>query len=322
MEQISNNKKTKKAVHIENVNNWFSIQWGIGSKCNMHCSYCCAGKTAKNLTQEECMATVPYLNKLFEKCYKASGKYCQMHISGVEPTLWDICEIFDAFDYTYLKDVSIISNGTAPVETYRRLREIVESHGSRFVMTFSYHEQEDVKAFVDKAIESLCTKINVVIADVEKWGHLYRQLAEEQKRIQVEATIVRVENSRVLATPDRQEIAELFFDPASREKGRKKIYVKFDDGSEEMMNQFQYSSEGYDCDFTGYNCYAGTNKLQVRPTGKIFRGGRCTWPSIGNLYDIDDFEVPTKPFTCTGQRLCNLCSAPKIIRKDYDTNEN
>lgn len=302
------NEIEKKAIYLEHINKFFDIQWRIGSKCNLNCSYCSATKNKHDFTNEDLIELIPNLNLLFRKAYEVSKKPICFHPSGCEPTLWDLHKWMALFDEKYVQQVNIISNGTASVEYYNSLREILEAKGIKLRLSFSWHEQPDVDAFVEKAKACKCNMVKVVICDVEKYKKEYERLAELSYEFPIQACVVRIDSGKADVTEEREEVYKKFKPAVSVPR----VLVKFNDGETRMMHIHEYSSLGYDCDFRGYKCYAGTNSLMLTTMGKIRRGGACTGKNIGQIYDIEHFEMPTKPFICVREGPCNLCGQPKI----------
>ena len=93
-----------------------------------------------------------------------------------------------------------------------------------------------------------------------------------------------------------------------------KNYIKYDDGSIEMLNHVSDLIRYKQNNFYDWECNIGLEHLFVNPDGWIKRGNCQQGGTLGNIKEIDKINFPTDPIVCKST-FCHCTTDIKISKK-------
>lgn len=116
---------------------------------------------------------------------------------------------------------------------------------------------------------------------------------------------------------EKEKIKDLYESKITPDKRKLKFW--FDNNGELVDEDFHYNELNFDKknNYEGWLCWAGVKHLKVTPTGDIYIGSCHVGGKRGNIYEIENIDLPTDPIRCPKWRCTdNLdLKVPKI--KDW-----
>ena len=280
--------------------NSLKIEWNIGKRCNLDCSYC-PSEIHDNHSPHTNIKT---LKLCVDKLYQIE-KPLRISFTGGEPCVHP--EISELFDYTrqYASWINVTTNGTRKPEWYAKqpLDHIV----------FSLHfETKDWHRCLTNIIDTyrlvdIPIQVNVMahheyMEDVktatmllanEKIKYVIRRIRWTEKHDWFNDMRYKDEDLDWIL---KNEATSL---PNCKVDGE--YYIHANDIIKKHQNQFK-----------GWRCNIGLESLMINWDGEVHRATCRVGGRLGNIYQ-GDFQIPTEPVTCT--RSWCTCAADIPITK-------
>jgi len=289
-------KVTSRWPHQDSV----KIEWNLGKRCNLDCAYCPAeihDNHSPHTDIEILKSTVHTLSQI--------GKPLRISFTGGEPCVHP--KISELFDYTrqHASWINVTTNGTRKAEWYasqpldhivfslhfetedweRHLLNIVDTHKlvdiPIQVNVMAHHEHMENVKFAAILLQN--HKIKYVIRRI-RWTEShdwFDDMRYDQKDLDW------ILENEATALPNCEVDGE--------------YHIHANDIIKKHENQFQ-----------GWQCNIGMESLMINWDGEVHRATCRVGGSLGNIYN-GDFDIPTKPITCT--RSWCTCAADIPITK-------
>jgi MoaA/NifB/PqqE/SkfB family radical SAM enzyme len=281
----------------KNLNNLLSLSWQLTMKCNYHCPYC-SQKESKNkfifLSQEE----IEKIALRLKETIIFNNIPVRIHLTGGEPTLYNLSNIIKILDNDLIKNYSITTNLSKDLVYYYKLSKVLKKQIS---FSASLHETEcDIEEFIKKA--NLIPNLKVYMVATETNQNVIEKVS---KKLKCEY-IIRPEHDKNFNLINFSFI----------KNNRNSNYVEIEDesGVRIFSNQSDIWKKYGAINFNGYKCKR--NYYKIKPNGDIYNGS-CSFivnqKSEGNiLKDIVKFNP--KEIICNSNMNCNLCGKIEVYK--------
>ena len=292
-------KITSKWDHAD----YIKIEWNIGKRCNLDCSYCPAyihDNTSQHTNIE--------LLKLAVNNIKKIKKPCRISLTGGEPCVHP--KIEELIDYIYTNNISwlnITTNGTRTAKWYASLPV------SHYV--FSLHF--DNKLY-KKITQNIIEFSNINLKNIPFHVHI---MAHHEYINEMKDTISLFDENKIKYTIRRIRWTtehDNFNDSKYQKDDLEFILSKtstvqpnciIDNTKEYHANDILKEKLN---NFLGWECNIGLESLMINWDGEVHRATCRVGGSIGNIYK-NNVVIPTNSITCTRQ-WCT-CAADIPITK-------
>lgn len=293
-----------KVEHLyPHIRNSVKVEWNLGKRCNLDCSYCPAeihDNHSDHTDIEILKSTVDLLSTI---------PRVRISLTGGEPCVHPHIEQLLQHAKNKISWINVTTNGTRTVEFYQNILENYINH-----IVFSVH------------LESDCWKvINTIIK-------VYKQSANKNVLVHMMMLPGRLK--------DVKDACEALLDAGIRYALRPIRWTKTHDDFEDMIHYSEEEKEflavsnhtppkntlidnTVECNvndllinktnqFLGWSCMAGVESLMINWDGEVHRATCRVGGSLGNIYQ-GTFAKPTDPIDCT-RKWCT-CAADINITK-------
>jgi len=307
------------------------IEWFLGLKCNLKCSYCAEFNSDQDFAPfEKIIKGVDLLVK------KIKDRKILLLLGGGEPSLHP--DIHQICRYMAGKKInlSMITNGTMLTEKYVQMLDSVYHY------TFSLHFEKNVYKKTLKSIFAVAValeannlsmrhlQVNVMLVpgyfkeideavkklQEKKIPYVFRKIRpnlDDNKKVQ---TSFIVENQNYYNKGEMDFMNEKLFSVSKNtmeywenSKGEiRKVKSNANDVLIRGINRFK-----------GWKCWVGVERLHIYPNGEVYRSTCKVGGLLGNIFD--NFSYPKKPVICT-EDTCACAWAinlSKVKNKKYSS---
>jgi len=282
--------------------NAIKVEWNIGKRCNMDCSYCPA-EIHDNYSPH---TDIDILKSAVDKL-TAIGKPIRISLTGGEPSVHP--KIEQLLNYIKSNNIwlSMTTNGTRTVEWYK------SQPVSQYV--FSLHfEFDEWKKIVQKIIDLKKVWNKDIFIHV-----MAHQDYMDETRYAVEAfesVGIRYAVRRIRWTQDDRDT---FDDSFYKDEDIAWIISKSATIEPNVIvddTKLYHSNDIIKLHLNKYNdwsCNAGLESLMINWNGDVHRATCRVGGSVGNIY-FSTFSPPTEPIRCT-REFCTCSSDIPITKK-------
>ena len=267
-------------------------------KCNYHCPYC-SQKEIKNkfvfFSQEEIEKIAIKLkeNIIFNNIP------VRIHLTGGEPTLYNLGSVIKILDNDLIKNYSITTNLSNSLIYYYKLTRLLSDKKISF--SASLHETEcNINEFIKKA--NLIPNLKVYMVATETNQNIIEKVSKGLK-------------CEYIIRPDHDKKFNLINLSYIKNK-RNSNYAEIEDehGIHIFSNQSDIWKKYGAINFNGYKCKR--NYYKIKPNGDVYNGS-CSFivnqkPEGNILKDIVKFNP--KEIVCSSNINCNLCGKIEVYK--------
>ena len=122
---------------------------------------------------------------------------------------------------------------------------------------------------------------------------------------------------------EKEELDELkliYKSTVSEDKRKLKFWFKKDNGTY-IDEDFHYNELNFDrkSNFQNWLCWAGLKHIKITPTGDVYIGSCHVGGLRGNLFNVDDIDLPIEPIICNKWRCTDNTDlkVPKIKNMEH-----
>jgi|TARA_B100000959_G_scaffold280605_1_gene342732 MoaA/NifB/PqqE/SkfB family radical SAM enzyme len=327
-------KRRSKLVKIhQKYNNFFHINWFITNKCNFSCNYC----HPFNHEGSSSLYDIDTYKNFISKVLTQIDVPLVVSFTGGEPTAMPIFDEFLDFLVENNVKIGITSNGSKSIKWWKKYHKAFDW------ISLSFHtEKSNTRQFIDivdtvwaHSLVSVRVMMHPQQKYFEKGLELYRLL-----KTRPFVTIVHVEKVPIVDdwltdnekyheyTPEQQKHLDndLWFKREtslpSKNKNEYKVPVdvtgvfktangRYEEQSELDTNAIAASGKNQ---FYNWWCLGGLEHLHVNDRGEIWPAACLQGKQLGNIDDLDNFNLPKKPLLCK-KDFC-YCATDMIISKE------
>lgn len=292
-------KITSKWDHAD----YIKIEWNIGKRCNLDCSYCPAyihDNTSQHTNIE--------LLKLAVNNIKKIKKPCRISLTGGEPCIHP--KIEELIDYIYTNNISwlnITTNGTRTAKWYASLPV------SHYVFSLHFDNKlykeitQNILEFSNFNLKKIPFHIHVM-AHPEYINEMKDTISLfDQHKIKYTIRRIRwtIEHDNFDDSKYQKDDLEFILSKTSTVQPNCIV----DNTKEYHANDILKEKLNH---FLGWECNIGLESLMINWDGEVHRATCRVGGSIGNIYK-NNIAIPTNSITCTRQ-WCT-CAADIPITK-------
>lgn len=271
--------------------NTIKIEWNLGKRCNLDCTYCPAiihDNHSPHTDIEILKNTVNVLNSL--------NKPVRLSLTGGEPSVHPRIEellksINDAENITWL---SMTTNATRKAEWYLEQSKYVDQY------VFSLHfEQKDWKRSLLTIIEYEMERTNRVLVHV--MAHHKHMDAVKYAEDNLKGVIIPHVIRRIRWTEGNHDLFDDMRYYADDLKWIQEVSATAEPNCIIDDKDLLHANDiikNHMNNFKGWQCNAGIESLMINWDGEVHRATCRVGGSLGNIYD-GTFEIPTNSITCT-----------------------
>ena len=273
--------------------NSIHIEWNIGKRCNLDCSYCPAeihDNFSPHTDLDVMVNTIYQLEKL--------NKPIRLSLTGGEPTVHPKIEKIIECAKARLQWLSVTTNGLRPAEWY------VKQPVDQWVFSLHFDNEHSDRA-ADNIVqytqlldmESKDTKFQVNLM----CHHEYMEDVKAAADL-LESHLIPFVTRRIRWT--RADDRDYFDDMRYKEKDLEWILSKTATVKANCVVDNELQLHANDIikhkwnQFEGWSCNAGLESLMINWDGDVHRATCRVGGSLGNIYK-GTFESPIDPITCT-----------------------
>jgi MoaA/NifB/PqqE/SkfB family radical SAM enzyme len=293
-----------KVEHLyPHIRNSVKVEWNLGKRCNLDCSYCPAeihDNHSEHTDIEILKRTVDVLSVI---------PNVRISLTGGEPCVHPHIEQLLQHAKNRINWINVTTNGTRTVEFYQNILENYINH-----IVFSVHFESDWLKVINTIIK------------------VYKQSANKNVLVHMMMLPGRLK--------DVKDACKALLDAGIRYALRPIRWTKTHDDFEDMIHYSEEEKEflavsnhtppkntlidnTVECNvndllinktnqFQGWSCMAGVESLMINWDGEVHRATCRVGGSLGNIYQ-DTFVKPTTPVDCT--RTWCTCAADINITK-------
>ena len=279
----------------KSLNNLLSLSWQLTMKCNYHCIYCSQNNSKEKYNfnsqkQVEQMALKLKNNILYNNIP------VRIHLTGGEPTLYNLNNIIKILDNNLVKNYSITTNLSRDLIYYYKLSKALKKQIS---FSASLHETEcNIDEFIKKA--NIIPNLKVYMVATKDNQEIINKVSKQLKC----EYIIRPEHN------DKFELVN--FSDISNKRINNYVEIEDKEGIHIFSNQSDIWKKYGSINFNGYKCKR--KYFKIKPNGDIYNGS-CSYivnqKPIGNiLKDIIKFDI--NEIICKSNINCNLCGKIEV----------
>ena len=293
-----------KVEHLyPHIRNSVKVEWNLGKRCNLDCSYCPAeihDNHSEHMDIEILKSTVDILSVI---------PNVRISLTGGEPCVHPDIEQLLQHAKNKIGWINVTTNGTRTVEFYQNILENYINH-----IVFSVHLESDWLKVINTIIK------------------VYKQSANKNILVHMMMLPGRLK--------DVKDACEALLNAGIRYALRPIRWTKTHDDFEDMIHYSEEEKEfltvsnhtppkntlidnTVECNvndllinktnqFLGWSCMAGVESLMINWDGEVHRATCRVGGSLGNIYQ-GTFAKPTDPIDCT--RTWCTCAADINITK-------
>ena len=293
-----------KVEHLyPHIRNSVKVEWNLGKRCNLDCSYCPAeihDNHSEHTDIEILKSTVDTLSTI---------PNVRISLTGGEPCVHPDIEQLLQHAKNKISWINVTTNGTRTVEFYQNILENYINH-----IVFSVHFESDWLKVINTIIK------------------VYKQSTNKNVLVHMMMLPGRLK--------DVKDVCEALLDAGIRYALRPIRWTKTHDDFEDMIHYSEEEKEflavsnhtppkntlidnTVECNvndllinktnqFQGWSCMAGVESLMINWDGEVHRATCRVGGSLGNIYQ-GTFTKPTDPIDCT-RKWCT-CAADINITK-------
>jgi MoaA/NifB/PqqE/SkfB family radical SAM enzyme len=293
-----------KVEHLyPHIRNSVKVEWNLGKRCNLDCSYCPAeihDNHSEHTDIEILKRTVDTLSTI---------PNVRISLTGGEPCVHPNIEQLLQHAKNKISWINVTTNGTRTVEFYQNILENYINH-----MVFSVHFESDWQRVINTIIKVYTQSVNknVLVHMMMLPGRL-KDVKDACKALLDAGIRYALRPIRWTKTHDDFEDMihyseeEKEFLAVSNHTPPKNTLI--DNTVECNVNDLLINKTNK---FQGWSCMAGLESLMINWDGEVHRATCRVGGSLGNIYQ-DTFVKPTAPVDCT--RTWCTCAADINITK-------
>lgn len=293
-----------KVEHLyTHIRNSVKVEWNLGKRCNLDCSYCPAeihDNHSEHTNIEILKRTVDTLSRI---------PNVRISFTGGEPCVHPHIEQLLQHAKNRINWINVTTNGTRTVEFYQNILENYIHH-----MVFSVHLESDWLKVINTIIKvyTQSTNKNVLVHMMMLPGRL-KDVKDACKALLDAGIRYALRPIRWTKTHDDFEDMihyseeEKDFLAVSNHTPPKNTLI--DNTVECNVNDLLINKTNQ---FLGWSCMAGVESLMINWDGEVHRATCRVGGSLGNIYQ-DTFARPTTSVDCT--RTWCTCAADINITK-------
>lgn len=295
-------------VKFETSNVGMYVELDLGYICNYKCSYCPDKlHTGKSWLDFNCIV------ELLEKV-----KPLWLGLSGGEPTFYP--NISNLILYCESKNIKVAmtTNGSSPLEWYSKYLPLINN------LCISYHpEHANYEKFIEKI--KFIVKTKNISVNIQMIPETFNKSLETAKLIS------KFNNVYVLLKPmldlntsklynyteEQMKLLDspLLHSDINFQQESVRLYLIDENEKRIQIRPPVVIAKGHNM-LKGWKCWKGVNLLKVLPDGNIFKAVcDILEEPIGNIYNIEEFELPTEPSIC-GAFSCVCMTDIKSCKKE------
>ena len=267
-------------------------------KCNYHCSYCSQNNN-KNKYEFFSQKEIEKIALRLRETIIFNNIPVRIHLTGGEPTLYNLGSVIKILDNDLIKNYSITTNLSNSLIYYYKLTRLLSDKKISF--SASLHETEcDVEEFIKKA--NLIPNLKVYMVATETNQNIINKVSKQLK-------------CEYIIRPEHDKNFNLI-NFSSIKNNRNFNYVEIEDESDVYIfsNQSDIWKKYGAINFNGYKCKR--NYYKIKPNGDIYNGS-CSFivnqkPEENILKDIVKFDP--KEIVCSSNINCNLCGKIEVYK--------
>ena len=311
------------------------ISWTIHNKCNYSCSYCPPSLHRGDATKITIEQAKAFIDRIYDYyTLNLKKEKILFSFSGGEPTLWkgfrELCEYIGEKGYR----VSVTSNFSTSTNYWSSIAKCCDA------IMVSYHpETADPEKFVRNYQEVSALRdaptpgARIMMSEKEELWKRCEWVIENIVKTCTDYTIQAVGlvdgyDSEPVPREYPLETQKEFLIKNSflqKQSGLKNPwypmfpilnYVKFDDGSQELVNENKLLNDGH-CNFKDWSCNVGLEQLYVNDRGEIYGASCRIGGCYGQVSKPEEIEFPSKPVICF-QTLCHCASDIRVSTRVTD----
>lgn len=287
-----------------NHQDYIKIEWNLGKRCNLDCTYCPA-YIHDNYSKH---TDISILKKTVDKL-ASLDKPVRLSLTGGEPSVHPkIEELLYHIRYKGIEWLSMTTNATRPYTWYLDQQKYITQY------VFSLH-------FESEYSKHLYTILSVV--EASSIPILIHIMAHHQHMLKVREAVKVLENTphvirRIRWTEgDHDLFDDLRYDYEDLEwikerNGTAKANCVIDDIEEMHANEIIKLHLNK---FKDWTCNAGIESLMINWDGEVYRATCRVGGSLGNIYD-GTFNIPEDPIVCT-RNFCTCEADIPITKNSY-----
>tara|TARA_B100000214_G_scaffold360115_1_gene322213 strand:+ start:1017 stop:1961 length:945 start_codon:yes stop_codon:yes gene_type:complete len=304
----------KKITSIERLPDTTIIDWVLGNYCNFQCSYC-----FPNANTGTCR--VPRLDinlkrnifHLLDQIDSTGKQKVSFHFGGGEPTLYR--DIIPLMEFVYpLGYISFVSNGSRTVRWWKQNVQYINH------VLFSYHSEYTDLNHMMNVIETIEDTVDINVHVMvnpklfDKCVQAYKTLSSKFSNVDIQLKLLREDGRTITYTKEQYKIIN---ENLSKPESKPSATVNCEGTKSSFKLHHIKDLSG---NFTGYNCYAHHDFLQIDKRGNV---GKMScgqdFATRSNIYSknfIDKFTLPKSHVVCQ-QEICG-CVGLLFARKEIN----
>jgi MoaA/NifB/PqqE/SkfB family radical SAM enzyme len=293
-----------KVEHLyPHIRNSVKVEWNLGKRCNLDCSYCPAeihDNHSEHTDIEILKRTVDTLSVI---------PNVRISLTGGEPCVHPHIEQLLQHAKNKIGWINVTTNGTRTVEFYQNILENYINH-----IVFSVHLESDwlkvintiIKVYAQSANKNVLVHMMMLPGRLKDVKDACKTLLDAGIRyalrpIRWTKTHDDFEDMIHYSAEEKEFLAVSNHTPPKNTLIDNTVECNVNDLLINKTNQFQ-----------GWSCMAGVESLMVNWDGEVHRATCRVGGSLGNIYQ-DTFVKPTTPIDCT-RKWCT-CAADINITK-------
>lgn len=275
----------------KNLNGLLSLSWQLTMKCNYHCSYCSQNNN-KNKYDFFSQKQIEEIAIKLKENIIFNNIPIRIHLTGGEPTLYNLSNVIRILDNDLIKNYSITTNLSRDFVYYYELSKLLNNKKISF--SASLHETEcNIDEFIKKA--NLIPNLKVYMVATETNQSIIEKVSKKLK-------------CEYIIRPEHDKNFNLI-NISSIKNNRNFNYVEIEDenGIHIFSNQSDIWKKYGAINFNGYKCKR--NYYKIKPNGDVYNGS-CSFiinqKPEGNILK-DNIKFNPKEIICKSDINCNLC---------------
>ena len=267
-------------------------------KCNYHCPYCSQNNN-KNKYDFFSQKEIEEIAIKLKENIIFNNIPVRIHLTGGEPTLYNLGSVIKILDNDLIKNYSITTNLSNSLIYYYKLVRLLSDKKISF--SASLHETEcDVEEFIKKA--NLIPNLKVYMVATETNQDIIEKVSKKLK-------------CEYIIRPEHDKNFNLI-NISSIKNNRNFNYVEIEDenGIHIFSNQSDIWKKYGAINFNGYKCKR--NYFKIKPNGDIYNGS-CSFIANqkpeGNILK-DNIKFNPKEIVCKSDINCNLCGKIEVYK--------
>ena len=303
------------------------IRWLVSNTCNFKCQYCTTHDGDWKVKQPLWLVVQNFKHLINFYKEKAGKKKFIIELSGGEPTLWKLLDMFMIKMSSDDVKIRLVSNGSRTLRWWKQYAHLMDK------VNFSFHHVDgNIENFIKVVDEvdrqGIPCNVNLMM-DPKHWDKCiyaleYMKKHRKRKWIILAKPLFSIDGYDVEYTPEQKEflknpwkswpgITWLFRNIKSR--GRKESVVTIENKKRKVYPTF-FTTNRID-NFQGWTCDLEFENLYIHWDGKIMGScGQKLFNNNANIFDMDfteKFNPILKSVVCS--RSCCNCLPEQNVSK-------